>query len=89
MQSCKYKNKKGIKNMKRYIGTKIINAKPMNRLEYNDFRGWTLPDDEDGSDNGMLIEDIGGIQNTNDFNGYVQWVTIEEFNRIYKTTEAQ
>ena len=36
--------------MKAYIGTKMINAAPMNRLEYNQFRGWTLPEDENGAD---------------------------------------
>ena len=34
--------------MNKYIGVKEINAKPMNRQEYNDFRGWELPEDENG-----------------------------------------
>ena len=27
----------------------------MTRLEYNQFRGWTLPADEDGEDEGFLV----------------------------------
>ena len=38
--------------MKAFIGTKVINAKPMTRLEYNQFRGWELPADENGADEG-------------------------------------
>ncbi len=36
--------------MKTYIGTKILNAKPMTRGDYNTVRGWTLPDNENGAD---------------------------------------
>ena len=41
-------------DMMMYIGVKTVNAKPMNRLDYNKFRGWDLPADEDGTDEGML-----------------------------------
>lgn len=41
---------------KTYIGTKLIKADPMTRKEYNDFRGWQLPADEDGNDPGYLVE---------------------------------
>ncbi len=46
--------------MKTYIGTKIINARPMTRLEYNEYRGWTLPQDENGEDWGYLVEYMDG-----------------------------
>lgn len=36
--------------MKQYIGTKLVNAKPMTRQEYNDLRGWTVPSDENPND---------------------------------------
>ena len=32
--------------MKKYIGTKMIEAKPMNRGDYNTYRGWNIPKDE-------------------------------------------
>lgn len=49
--------------MKQYIGTKIIKAKLMTRGDYNDYRGWQIPADEDPMDEGYLMEYE---------NGYVQ-----------------
>jgi hypothetical protein len=73
--------------MERYIGTKLVNAKPMTRREYNDFRGWALPDDEDGGDLGMLVEYVdGGKANTEAYEGYVSWSPIEVFNKAYRTS---
>jgi len=71
--------------MERYIGVKIINAKEMNRLEYNKFRGWELPSDENGSDEGYLVEYIdGGKANTKEYKGYVSWSPKEVFERSYR-----
>lgn len=70
--------------MNQYIGTKIINAKPMNRLEYNQFRGWQLPEDENGSDEGYLVEYVdGGQANTKEYKGYVSWSPKDIFDRSY------
>ena len=77
--------------MNKYIGVKEINAKPMNRQEYNDFRGWELPEDENGNDDGFLVEYIdGGIGNgnTKEFNGYVSWSPKDVFERAYRKTEG-
>ena len=46
--------------MKRYIGTKIIEAQPMNRAEYNVYRNWELPANENGEDEGYLVEYLDG-----------------------------
>lgn len=55
--------------MTQHIGVKLINAYPMTRLAYNDFRGWELPSDENGSDEGYLVEYLdGGKPNTDRFN---------------------
>lgn len=71
--------------MDKYIGTKQIAAKQMNRLEYNEFRGWTLPEDENGSDEGYLVEYLdGGEPNTKEFSGYVSWSPKEQFENAYK-----
>ncbi len=71
--------------MKKYVGMKIINAKPMSRLEYNTFRGWELPADEDGSDEGYLVEYTdGGKANTEQYKGYVSWSPKDVFERAYK-----
>lgn len=75
--------------MKKYIGTKEINAIPMNRQEYNDFRGWELLDDEDGTDEGYLVEYVdGGKANTPQYNGYVSWSPKDVFERAYKSIET-
>lgn len=77
---------KGV-SMAAYIGTKLVNAKPMTRGEYNDFRGWELPKDEDGSDKGYLVEYIdGGKANTAEYAGYVSWSPADVFARGYKAS---
>lgn len=42
--------------MERYLCHKEVNAKPMTRGEYNAYRGWETPDDEDPTDEGYLVE---------------------------------
>lgn len=75
--------------MKRYIGVKEINAKPMTRLEYNVFRGWDLPTNENPDDEGFLVEYIdGGQANTPEYKGYVSWSPKDVFERAYKATEG-
>jgi len=70
--------------MQQFIGTKLINAKPMSRQEYNDFRDWELPSDEDGTDEGYLVEYTdGGKSNTSEFAGYVSWSPKDVFDRAY------
>lgn len=43
-------------DMKTYIGVKIIDATPMNLGEYNKYRGWKIPDDEDPEREGYLVK---------------------------------
>lgn len=81
--------------MKTFTGTKTVNAKPMNRLDYNRLRGWALPANEDGADEGYLVEYTdGGKPNHPDFAGYISWSPKAQFDRAYlagehKTTVAQ
>ena len=75
--------------MNHFIGTKLVNAIPMTRQEYNDFRKWTLPDDEEGSDEGYLVEYLdGGKPNTEHYAGYVSWSPKEQFDKAYRPTEG-
>lgn len=75
--------------MSQYIGVKLINAIPMSRLEYNQFRGWELPADENGDDPGFLVEYVdGGKANTIAFKGYVSWSPEDVFNRAYRRVEG-
>lgn len=71
--------------LRQYLGTKLIHARPMNRLEYNEFRGWKLPEDEDGADEGMLVMYVdGGRPNVPGFAGYVSWSPKDVFERAYR-----
>lgn len=73
--------------MKTYIGTKIIKAVSMTRQAYNDFRGWPLPADENGFDDGYIVEYTdGGKANTAAFKGYVSWSPKEQFENAYRAT---
>jgi len=71
--------------MQIYIGTKIIRATPMSRHAYNDLRGWTVPADEDPSDEGYLVEYLdGGSANVPGYNGCVSWSPKDVFERAYR-----
>ena len=72
-----------------YIGTKMINAEPMTRAAYNVFRGWELPADENGDDEGYLVEYLdGGKPNTTTHAGYVSWSPKEQFDNTYRKTSG-
>lgn len=78
---------KSAADVDQFIGTKLINAAPMTRQQYNDFRGWALPTDEDGTDEGYLVEYIdGGQANTVAYEGYVSWSPKDVFERAYKSS---
>ena len=66
------------------IGTKAVNAKPMTRQEYNDFRGWQLPENENGADEGYLVEYQDGEPNTAEYQGYVSWSPKAQFDNAYQ-----
>lgn len=75
--------------MKKYEGRKQILAKPMNRLEYNEYRGWQLPEDENGTDEGFLVEYIdGGEANHPDHVGYISWSPKTVFENAYKLIDT-
>lgn len=70
-----------------YIGTKIIGAKPMSREAYNAYRGWKLPDNENGADEGYLVEyHDGGTPNHPLHAGYISWSPKEQFEKAYRPT---
>lgn len=71
--------------MNTYIGTKQIAATPMTLEEYNDYRGWDLPGDENGDDLGYLVEYLdGGKGNHPNHAGYISWSPKEVFDRSYR-----
>lgn len=70
---------------KQYTGTKVVLGTPMNRLAYNQYRGWELPADENGDDEGYLVEYLdGGKANHPDHKGYISWSPKDVFERAYK-----
>jgi hypothetical protein len=71
----------------RFIGTKIVIALAMTRAIYNEYRGWSLPANEDGNDEGYLVEYTdGGKPNVAGHAGYVSWSPKEQFDGAYRST---
>lgn len=69
----------------KFIGTKIVLALPMTRLAYNEYRGWQLPVDENGADEGYMVEYTdGGKPNVQGHEGYVSWSPKEQFDNAYR-----
>lgn len=70
--------------MKTYTGTKTVQATPMTRAAYNDYRGWDLPGNEDGTDEGYLVEYTdGGKANDARHAGYISWSPKAQFDAAY------
>lgn len=70
--------------MKTYTGNKLINAQPMTRAEYNDYRNWDLPSNENGADEGYLVEYTdGGAPNDSRHAGYISWSPKAQFDAAY------
>lgn len=70
--------------MKIYQSHKKVTAAPMNRLDYNKYRGWELPSDENGEDDGYLVEYLdGGESNHPDHKGYISWSPKRQFDEGY------
>lgn len=68
-----------------FIGTKIIKAVPMDRADYIAYRGWPLPENENGADLGYLVEYTdGGKPNVDGHEGYVSWSPKEQFDKAYR-----
>lgn len=42
--------------MKTYVGKVKLQAKQMTRLEYNNYRNWKVPENENPNDEGYLIK---------------------------------
>lgn len=71
--------------MSRYLGAKMVTATAMTRQEYNDYRGWSLPADENGADEGYLVESMdGGQSNHPGHAGYISWSPGDLFDKEYR-----
>lgn len=65
--------------MKNYIGTKQLQAKPMNLGDYNKYRGWDIPKNEDPLKEGYLVKYT---------DGYESWSPKEVFEESYRETSG-
>lgn len=61
--------------MKKYIGTKMIEAKEMSRGDYNVYKSWTIPADENPKDEGYLVKYS---------DGYESWSPKKQFEEAYR-----
>lgn len=60
--------------MKKYIGIKQVEAKTITRGDYNDYRGWTVPANENPNDEGYMVKYA---------DDYVSWSPKETFEKSY------
>lgn len=75
--------------MQKCIGTKLVQLTPMTRLEYNEYRGWDLPDNENGADEGYLVEYLdGGNANHHAHKGYISWSPKEQADNAYRPVDG-
>ena len=60
--------------MVNYIGIKKIKAEPMTRGDYNNFRGWNIPENENPNDKGYIVKYS---------DGYISWSPKSVFEEAY------
>lgn len=66
-----------------FIGQKIVGARPLCLGEYNDMRGWNLPENESPETEGYLIEYDGSPSNLDGYQGYISWTPKDVFEEAY------
>lgn len=64
--------------LKQYQCHKKVHAYPLNRKDYNTLRGWTVPADENPSDDGYVV-----IYNKDTDREHVSWSPEDVFNEGY------
>lgn len=60
--------------MEKYMGFKLIEAEPMKLGDYNKFKGWTIPKDEDPEREGYKVKYS---------DDYISWSPKEVFEKAY------
>lgn len=72
---------------KTYTGTKTLKAWPVNKGQYDKYRGWVTPSDEDPLEPGYLVEytNAGDQDKPNHPNhaGYISWSPAGVFESTY------
>ena len=68
-----------------YKSVSSLLATPMNRGDYNTYRGWNIPENENPLDEGFLVEQINSVVgNDSRHLGYISWLPKQEFERNCK-----
>ena len=70
---------------KTYIGGKIVKAVEMTLGQYNHFRGWSLPFNENPRDNGYLVVGLNSVINIEGIEGYVTWIPKDTFKTEFRS----
>jgi hypothetical protein len=71
--------------MEIYYGIKEVACRPMTLGEYNKYRGWEIPANENPEAPGYLVEyQDGGKPNHPDHNNYISWSPEHVFEASYK-----
>tara|TARA_R110000851_G_scaffold294490_3_gene449159 strand:- start:654 stop:1100 length:447 start_codon:yes stop_codon:yes gene_type:complete len=73
--------------MKNYTGTKHIKAESMTRLDYNIYRNWTIPADEDPLDEGYHVLYLDSKDDKFESGFYESWSPKDVFERSYIQNE--
>lgn len=72
---------------KTYSGTKTLYAWPATKVQYNNYRGWVTPSDEDPLEPGYLVEYTNGGEqdkpNHPNHAGYISWSPAGVFESTY------
>jgi len=66
-----------IENLQKYIGTKLVEASPMNLGPYNTFRGWDIPKEESPTTPGYIVKYP---------DGYISWSPKKQFEDANRLT---
>lgn len=75
-------------DLKSFSAMKNVDAAPMTRQAYNNLRGWELPENEDGNDDGYITVDTTELSNVDGYDGYVSWTPKNMFdNQFYAADE--
>lgn len=79
-----------IDTAKTYEGTKRLKAWPATRGEYNTYRGWTIPADENPDEPGYLVEyePDGRAHVHPSHEGYISWSPAHVFENAYHEISA-
>jgi len=67
-----------MKDLNQYVGSRMVNGKPMTRGEYNALREWTLPEGENPDDAGYLVI------RQRDGDDYMTWVPKDIFEEEFR-----